>query len=229
MSPHAIRTASFASARHGLDEREVRRLLERLAAQVEAADADRAALRSEAAELRQQVDGLRASQPDEERIRTEISVRAVDLLSRAQQAADDAVAEAEQYARDLVMTAREQYREVLHKAQEAAGGVAQAVAGVGQTPSSPGLSYTHPVPEVEYVRTFAQVAASQLKSVLDALTTEVDKLGHLPLVSSGDSTGQHAAVDVRAVEQPEQQALDAPRSRWLSGLPNASVSDPAAS
>ena len=100
----------------------------------------------------------------------EITAGAVGLLTQAQLIADKAVADAEQYARDLVLTARNQYREILERAESSAG---QASATLS---SQPGPA----VPEIEYVRTYAQVAQIQLRSVLDALTEQVDRLGSLP-------------------------------------------------
>ena len=109
----------------------------------------------------------RASGADSEE---EITAGAVGLLTQAQLIADKAVADAEQYARDLVLTARNQYREILERAESSAG---QATATI---PAEHGP----PVPEIEYVRTYAQVAQIQLRSVLDALTEQVDRLGSLP-------------------------------------------------
>lgn len=100
----------------------------------------------------------------------EITAGAVGLLTQAQLIADKAVADAEQYARDLVITARNQYREILERAESSAS---QASASM---PAQPGPA----VPEIEYVRTYAQVAQIQLRSVLDALTEQVDRLGSLP-------------------------------------------------
>lgn len=100
----------------------------------------------------------------------EITAGAVGLLTQAQLIADKAVADAEQYARDLVITARNQYREILQRAETSAG---QASATL---PTNHGPA----VPEIEYVRTYAQVAQIQLRSVLDALTEQVDRLGSLP-------------------------------------------------
>jgi len=206
-SAHAIRTAVFSRSRHGLDEREVRAYLDRLALEVEAAQSERTGLRTEVAELREEVARLRTErEPDDEQIRQEISVRAVELLSRAQQAADDAVAEAEQYARDLVMTAREQYRDVLHKAQEAA---AETVREVPEPDGAAATGYLRPVPEVEYVRTYARVAQVQLRSVLDALTAEVDKLGELPQLGGGAP---------RRARAEEHEPDPAPAARWLPDL-----------
>lgn len=119
-----------------------------------------AALRAENAELR-------ASGADSEE---EITAGAVGLLTQAQLIADKAVADAERYARDLVLTARNQYREILERAESSAG---QATATLA-------AQHGAAVPEIEYVRTYAQVAQIQLRSVLEALTEQVDRLGSLP-------------------------------------------------
>lgn len=125
------------------------------------AEQELAALRAENAKLRES-----GNPPDDE----EITAGAVGLLTQAQQIADKAVADAERYARDLVLTARNQYREILERAENSAG---QATATL--------TSHQGPaVPEIEYVRTYAQVAQIQLRSVLDALTEQVDRLGGLP-------------------------------------------------
>ncbi|GAA1768972.1 DivIVA domain-containing protein [Agromyces humatus] len=118
----------------------------------------------------------------------EITSGAVGLLSQAQLIADKAVADAEQYARDLVLTARNQYREILQRAETSAN-QASATVAAGQGP---------PVPEIEYVRTYAQVAQIQLRSVLEALTEQVDRLGGLPQAAPEPP----AAEDV-PVEEPE--------------------------
>lgn len=164
-----LRSARFDQARHGYDRDQVHALLARAADRVEAADGECRSLREELTRLR--ADARRPGGDIGDDARMEISVRAVELLSRAQQSADNAVAEAESYARDLVATAREQYREILQRAHESA---AQSTRGL------PDAATGEPVPEVEYVRTYARVAQVQLRSVLEALTAEVDKLDRIP-------------------------------------------------
>ncbi|GAB2689006.1 hypothetical protein [Thalassiella azotivora] len=110
---------------------------------------------------------------DVDPLHAHIAAEAVDLLSQAQLVADKCIADAEQYARDLVMTARAQYRDILQRAEDSATSASSALAD--ET-----AGYTTPIPEVEYVRTYAQVARVQLRSVLDALTEQVDRLGELP-------------------------------------------------
>jgi hypothetical protein len=124
----------------------------------------------------------------------EVSLRAVELLANAQRAADEAVAEAQSYARDLEETAREQYRHILQRAHDAARTTTGEPAGDGETAETAeaagggavGIDAAAPTSgggldgrELEYVRTYARVAHSQLKAVLGALTDELDRLADL--------------------------------------------------
>jgi hypothetical protein len=121
----------------------------------------------------------------------EVSLRAVELLASAQRAADEAVAEAQSYARDLEETAREQYRHILQKAHDAARLATGGAAGEGATgdeaSDEPAGAETGPPSagagldgrELEYVRTYARVAHTQLKAVLGALNDELDRLADL--------------------------------------------------
>ncbi|WP_433160076.1 DivIVA domain-containing protein [Kribbella sp. CA-247076] len=163
-SPYAIRHQTFRTRRRGLDPDEVAAYLNDLADQIEYADADRAELRSE-------VERHRNSSPDADQ-RAHITAHAVGLLSQAQQIADNLVAEAEQYAKDLVESARGQQRDALEQARDS------VESAVKQLPPSD----AQVVAELEYVRTFTQVARVQLRSVLDALAEQVERLGHLPRV-----------------------------------------------
>lgn len=179
LSAETVRSVRFSTRRRGWDEDEVQLFLSRLAGQIQAADGERAALRAELYEARTEVNRLRDGNPVVQgQSRVEISVHAVGLLSQAQQTADSCVAEAEKYARDLVNAARGQYQEILQNAQQAAADSMRDVSAV--TGASGQTDYGAPLPEIEYVRTYAKVAQVQLRSVLDALTQEVDKLGQLP-------------------------------------------------
>jgi cell division initiation protein len=160
-SPFAIRNQTFSTRRKGYDPTEVSEYLAELSEQVEYADADRA-------ELRAEVERLRESTTDSEQ-RAHITAHAVGLLSQAQQIADNLVAEAEQYAKDLVENARSQQREALKQAHDS---VESAVKHIPATDA--------PVADLEYVRTFTRVAHVQLRSVLDALAEQVERLGKLP-------------------------------------------------
>lgn len=167
-SPNAIRHQTFSTRRKGVDPDEVRAYLAALAGQIEYADADRA-------ELRAEVERLRNTSPDAAQ-REHITAHAVGLLSQAQQIADNLVAEAEQYAKDLVESARHQQRDVLKQAHES------VETAVKHLPSSNA--------DLEYVRTFTQVAHVQLRSVLDALAEQVERLGQLPRKPQAQDTGE---------------------------------------
>ncbi|WP_448006725.1 hypothetical protein [Agromyces bauzanensis] len=152
-----------------------------------------AALRAENAELRASggasTPGSSAASRSD--LEDEITAGAVGLLAQAQLIADKAVADAEQYARDLVITARNQYREILVRAESSASHASASLA----TQHGPAI------PEIEYVRTYAQVAQIQLRSVLEALTEQVDRLGSLPQ-SAPESVAQPDSDD-GPVGEPE--------------------------
>jgi hypothetical protein len=107
----------------------------------------------------------------------EVSLRAVELLAKAQRAADEAVAEAQSYARDLENSAREQYKQILLRAQSAAQQLTTAQGAAGEPATAPeGSPSAVDAQQLAYVRTYARVAHAQLKSVLAALNDELDQL-----------------------------------------------------
>lgn len=176
------------------DRLEVDTFMRELAQAIAEVRAAAGAAGQELAGLRAQNATLRSSGPDSEE---EITAGAVGLLTQAQLIADKAIADAEQYARDLVLTARNQYREILERAESTAS---QASATL-TTPSGPA------VPEIEYVRTYAQVAQIQLRSVLEALTEQVDRLGSLP-----QPTAEPAA-------EPETEDAPTGEPEWEPSIP----------
>ena len=70
------------------------------------------------------------------------------------------------------------------------------------------------MPEIEYVRTYAQVAQIQLRSVLDALTEQVDRLGSLP----------QAAAE--PVEQPDPDDGPVGEPDWQPSTSETSTTQP---
>jgi cell division initiation protein len=199
-TPDEIREQEFAHRMRGLDEFEVREFLDLLADQVRASESEGAEYRAEIERLRGEVKRLQDQGP--QRDSDEINPQAVMLFSQAQQVADQLVEEAVRHARDMMTSARNQQREILQRAHEAAE---EAVRGTEAVPAQraaersdqgrgqvPTEGYGYPVKEIEYVRTFAQVAQVQLRSVLEALTEQVDKLGDLPrLPQATDSSGSN--------------------------------------
>jgi DivIVA domain-containing protein len=187
LSPDRVRTWEFPRTplgRRGYNEDEVRLFLTRLAEDLAAADAEKAALRAEVQRLRNYyrergVDVDRASGPTQDD--SGPTVAAINLMSQAQQAADAQVAQAEEYSRRLVEQARAQYEDILRQAVEQATEAAER-AGADYVASS---EFEGPEREalerrIAWLRTFAEVTQVQLRSVLEALTREVDKLGDLP-------------------------------------------------
>jgi len=195
-TPVLIRTEEFTHRVRGLDEAEVRDYLDVLADQVARTDVERESLRAQADSLQAEVERLRHEnhrlRDEAERSSNEISPQAVALFSQAQQVADQLVEEAVVHARDLMMSARHQQRDILQQAHDTATQVARRTGAPQMVEAEahevPPAGYTTPVPEVEYVRTFAKVAQVQLRSVLDALTEQVDRLGEVPRLEGGADT-----------------------------------------
>ncbi len=169
-----------------------------------------------------------------------VSIRAVNMLSQAQISAETTVAEAEHYARELVTAAREQYADILRQAQESAAQAADGIAALTDTPADA----PDPVPaEIEYIRTYAQIAQKQMHTIVEALFTEIDKLGQAQEQStrpdsdraavpdsprSAISHGPRSAVSESsrssAAELPRSTVPDSPRST-LSETPRSAVSE----
>ena len=147
-----------------------------------------------------------------ERAYQDVSLRAVELLANAQRAADEAVAEAQSYARDLEETAREQYRVILQRANEAArsGAAPGATPEPGEDgargPATAGPSAAE-AQQLDYVRTYARVAHTQLGAVLGALNVELDKLAELGQVGDGAAPEGDGRLDGHVVPPPDQQPL----------------------
>lgn len=182
-SPESIRDQQFTHRMRGLDEAEVYEYLDLLADQVRASERERAELRAEIQR--------REETPD-------INPQAVILFSQAQQVADQLVEEAVRHARDLMISARNQQREILQRAHEAAESAVRESAATRADGTVTG--YTTPVPEIEYVRTFTRVAQIQLRSVLDALSEQVDKLEDMPKLAAAPAPGQHLDVERLSIE-----------------------------
>ncbi|GAA1967742.1 DivIVA domain-containing protein [Agromyces allii] len=201
----------------GYDRAEVDAFVDDLAESVAAVWAALDEDRRELAELRAENTKLRSS--DNADLEHEVTLGAVGLLSQAQMIADKAVADAEAYARDLVLTARTQYRETQERhAAEAAASAPAAASGAapasaaGSEPSTATGSISLPsMHEIEFVRTYAQVAQVQLRSVLDALTEQVDRLGTLPQPEPVEAVEAVGAVpdDEFPDEEPD----------WLPAVP----------
>jgi cell division septum initiation protein DivIVA len=114
------------------------------------------------------------------------SVQAVNVLSQAQQAADQHIAQAEDSARQLIRTARAQYERILmeahQKAEEAAQQAARAYddAAAMEAQVGAGSGSEEELQRLQermaYLKTFAEISRVQMRSVLEALGAELDRL-----------------------------------------------------
>jgi cell division septum initiation protein DivIVA len=217
LSPDAVRRFEFGRTpigRRGYNEADVEHFRVRVVHEIVQSTAERAALRQELQRQREEVQRLRdyfrrnrvdvdaaAGQPAQpaQQPTTQVNVniatvQAVNVMSQAQQAADQHIAQAEDYARRLVANARLQYEEILHRAHDqaqAAAAEAGRIAEVEQhAPNEDPAEMQYLQSRLAYMRTFAQVTQVQLRSILDALRTELDQLTELPA-----APGTPAAAD----------------------------------
>jgi DivIVA domain-containing protein len=189
LSPDRVRTWQFSRTpmgRRGYNEEEVRLFLSRVAEELAAGDAEKAALRAEVRRLRNY---YRDRNIDVDAPRPDVaeggpSLAAINLMSQAQQAADAQVAQAEEYCRRLVVQAREHYEAVLREAAEQASLAAESAGAAyrasAEHDAAGGVEREALERRIAWLRTFAEVTQVQLRSVLEALTREVDKLGDVP-------------------------------------------------
>ncbi|WP_370615661.1 DivIVA domain-containing protein [Mumia sp. Pv 4-285] len=181
-----IRRASFTVRRRGFDEDEVGIFLRELAGAVQRIEEENESLR---AELKAR--DVKSTEP--------ISAQAVIMFAEAQKIADSLIDEAVSHARELMVSARSQQRDIVRDAHAAAAAAAEKAAETAEqvrtAPTEGAARYDHPVAEIEYVRTFAKVAQIQLRSVLDALTEQVDALGEMPRLERGDESRQRPWPD----------------------------------
>jgi DivIVA domain-containing protein len=209
LTPENVRRAEFGRTgigRRGYSEADVERFRNRVVQEIGQANAEKAELRREQQRLRAEIQRLRdyyrrnrvdvdksrgAEQPPgpvyEEPPTGELvpvgpSADSVNVMSRAQQAADQHIAQAEDYARRLVSGARRQYEEILLAAQNQADQAVAEARDVYERSARPagGHATSAEVDDIQervtYLRTFAQVTQVQLRSILDGLRQELDRL-----------------------------------------------------
>jgi DivIVA domain-containing protein len=203
-SPSAIRSEAFSHRVRGFDEAEVREFLDLLADQVQAGDAERRELRAEIGRLSQEVESLRGR--PQAPATGETSPHALLVLRQAQQVADQLVEEAVSQSRELMRSTRDERRAILEQAYEA-------------TPSAgpPAAASSLPPPDIEYVRTLSRTAQVQLRSVLDALSEQLDMLGRPP---GGELTGRSwyaQETTTRVVAQHDWRVEPVPPQRPPDG------------
>jgi cell division initiation protein len=200
LTPERLRTVEFGRApfgRRGYNEEEVHRFLSRVAEDVTNSDAEKARLRAEIDRLRNYFRKVGVD-VDDRSTRPAPSVDAIAVMSRAQQAADAQIARAEEYARQLVAEARKRYEAALVDAQRQATQAAeQAAVALRERTHDTSDEQEYLARRVAWLRTFAEVTQIQLKSTLEALAREVDKLGELPAettANGGYGNGEPASI-----------------------------------
>jgi DivIVA domain-containing protein len=221
LTPDGVRRFEFGRTpigRRGYNEADVERFRARVVHEIGQSNAEKAALRQELQRQRDEVQRLRdyyrrnrvdvdAPAGQKNGASTQINlnianVQAVNVMSQAQQAADQHIAQAEDYARRLVANARLQYEEILarahEQAQEAAAEAGRLYEAGEQRRPDAGRSEEHAAEmqylqsRLAYMRTFAQVTQVQLRSILDALRQELDQLTELPTNPGTSSAGAMA-------------------------------------
>jgi DivIVA domain-containing protein len=147
LTPDTVRRLEFPRTplgRRGFHEADVERFRNKVVLEIVTANAEKAELRQEIQRLRdyyrrQGDDGRtvrRSAAPeDDEEPATPApdpgpTVDAVNVMSRAQQAADQHIAQAEEYARRLISNARSQYEDLLNRAHDEAEQAAAQVAAL---------------------------------------------------------------------------------------------------
>jgi DivIVA domain-containing protein len=181
-TPETIRAIEFPRSpfgRRGYHEDEVRRFLSRIAEDIVAANTEKLYLRAEIDRLRNwyREAGVEIDDGD---TRKPPSGQAITLMSQAQQAADLQIAQAEDYARRLLADAHRQYEEIVREAQRRAVAATEPNTGEYPTRHSRDDERVHLERRIGWLRAFAKVTQVQLKSTLEALTKELDKLDDLP-------------------------------------------------
>jgi DivIVA domain-containing protein len=206
LTPETVRNLEFprtALGRRGYCEIEVERFRARVVEEIAKSDRVKAELREEIGRLRAYF-RQRAVGPANEsngqngsnganggehlpaaRDDMAPSVQAVNVLSQAQQAADAHIAQAQEYARRLITEARARYEQILTQAQQQAAQAAEEAARNYQSRmAGPDPRREEERQQLEakiaYLRTFARLTQVQLKSALDGLGHELDRLTEMP-------------------------------------------------
>jgi DivIVA domain-containing protein len=211
LTPDTVRKLEFPRTplgRRGYCQVQVERFRSRVVEEIARSDAEKAELREEIDRLRgyfrQQAinsnghaNGSRRPHPASPGGDAP-NVQAVNMLSQAQQAADAHIAQAQDYARRLVADARARYDYILDQAHQQAQQAAEAAARAYQarTEAQNGERehyYEQLEAKIAYLRTFAHATQVQLRSTLEALSHEVERLTDVPTEVSTNVPAELAA------------------------------------
>jgi DivIVA domain-containing protein len=250
-TPDGVRRLEFPRTpigRRGYNEADVEHFRARVVHEIGQSNAEKAALRQELQRQRDEVqrlrDYFRRNRVDVDapgahggpvphtQVNVNIAtVQAVNVMSQAQQAADQHIAQAEDYARRLVANARIQYEEILRRAHEQAQEAAAEASRLFEAREQHATDADRALDRADdrgddrardraddraderagemqylqsrlaYMRTFAQVTQVQLRSILDALRQELDQLTELP-TGVGTEVSEAVAGSMRSAALP---------------------------
>lgn len=196
-SPAAISNKTFPRRLRGLDETEVYQFLDGLAEQVQAMTRNEQELRAENERLQGEVRRVRSELEELESRGGSVNDQVVELFSQAQLVAEEMVEEASRDTRERLGQARMQERQILEEAMaqaeqtrrdaealirwtlpgDAGSGSRRALDPLGTDSSAPHPDVAAATAELEQVRSYARAAQAQMKSLMDAFSTQVQRMG----------------------------------------------------
>jgi DivIVA domain-containing protein len=198
-SAAAISNKTFPRRLRGLDETEVYQFLDGLADQVQAMARSEQELRAENERLQGEVRRVRAELEELESRGGGVNDQVVELFSQAQLVAEEMVEEASRDTRERLGQARMQERQILEEAMSQAEQTrrdAEALIrwtlpgdagsgsrrsgdplGSGSSSSTDAAAAAAAAAELEQVRSYARAAQAQMKSLMDAFSTQVGRMG----------------------------------------------------
>ncbi|WP_322936883.1 DivIVA domain-containing protein [Nocardioides bizhenqiangii] len=148
----------------GIDAAEVYEYLDLLAGQVQATESELRESRAENDRLRTELQRVQAALDEYEQVGDRVNEQVVQLFSQAQLVAEEMVEDVSRDARDRIGQARAHERKVVEEAMDTAG---------------------------QQVRSYAQTAQAQMKSIMDSFATEVDRLGSTHPATESGSAATH--------------------------------------
>jgi DivIVA domain-containing protein len=186
LTPDAVQAVTFPAARlgrRGLDEEHVRAFCGQVERELVRQLNERTSLSEEVQRLRRRVLGIPGPEAVPAYRQEDAHIQAVQILSRAQQTADQYVFDAEEYSRQLEQDARRRRDEILEEARSHAAMLAEAhstaseAAQAAMSAPAPqsGADRRESEAELAYLRTFSDVCRTHLRAYLDALLRNVEE------------------------------------------------------
>jgi DivIVA domain-containing protein len=215
-SPAAIQNKTFSRRLRGLDENEVYEFLDALAEQVQAMSRSERELRAENERLQGEVRRFRGELEELESKGGGVNDQVVELFSQAQLVAEEMVEEASRDTRERLGQARMQEQKILEEALAQAeqtrrdaealirwtmpGGGASGGSRSSDPLGSSSTDAAAAAAELEQVRSYARAAQAQMKSLMDAFSTQVGRMGgpvpEMPAEFPAPPVEQHSSSEL---------------------------------